>query len=155
MSIQDFLKKCLMDYFIVTTCITAATGVLGLILDPDAVFGYEAFFSPLIFGFLGLLPSLVTYSARELTLRQALFRRVLQFLLLETLLISFGFFTGLLRTSFQAISFAFTVLTVYLLSGITGWILDRREADRLNLILKEFQDKKAAESFDSAAGTSL
>jgi hypothetical protein len=34
-----------MEYFIITTFVTAAIAVMGLSLDPSARFGYEAFFS--------------------------------------------------------------------------------------------------------------
>ncbi len=141
MSSRASLRKCLLEYFIITTCITAATAVLGLALEPSAKFGYEAFFSPLILGLVSLVPSLVTYSRKELSLRQALIRKPLHLITLETTLIVFGFWGGVLHGSADAASFAFAVVVVYLLVNIISWELDRRDAVEINKTLKSLQDE--------------
>ena len=97
MSLKTFLKRCLMEYFIITTCVTAAIGILGLSLDPTAKVGYEGFFSPLIFGLVSLVPSVATYSRKELSFRQTLVRKLLHFALLQATLIAFGHWAGILR----------------------------------------------------------
>ncbi len=139
MSLRAFLKQCLMQYFIITTLVTAATGILGLSVDPGARFGYESFFSPLLFGFLSLAPSVVTFSRKELSLRQTLLRKTLYLLLLEGTLIAFGVWSRILRSSSEAALFALAVLIVFALVNLINWLTGRREAEEIIRILKSMQ----------------
>jgi hypothetical protein len=128
-----------MIYFISVTGITIAIAVLGLNFDPDARFGYEAFLSPLIFGVVAVLPSFALYSRKELTLRQMLVRRIFHFVLLELILLVFGFGTGILDGTEVAISFAFSVMAVYLFTNVLQYILDSKTAGKINEGLKKLQ----------------
>ena len=141
MSFKAFLKRCLMEYFIITTCITAAIAILGQALDPTARFGYEGYLSPLIFGFLSLVPSFVTYSRRELSFRQALVRKVFHVIALEAMLIVFGFWTGILHNPAEASFFGLAVFLVYVAVNLISWLLDKKEASELNRTLKSLQGR--------------
>lgn len=142
MSLKAFLKRCLMEYFIITTCVTAAIGVLGLSLDPTAKIGYEGYFSPLIFGLVSLLPSVATYSRKELTFRQALLRKLFHFVLLEAMLIAFGRWAGIVHGLGDTVYFALAVLMVYLIVNLISWHLDSKEANEINKTLKALQGRK-------------
>ncbi|MCM1157005.1 MAG: hypothetical protein NC348_00735 [Clostridium sp.] len=72
-----------MIYFILVTCITAGIAILGSALDPDASFGYSAFVSPFIFAALGIIPNLLMYSSKELSDRQIILRKIIQFAVIE------------------------------------------------------------------------
>ncbi len=144
MSFKAFLKKCIMDFFIITTCVTVAMAILGILLAPTARFGYEAYLSPIIFGFVSLIPSFVTYSRKELSLKQALIRKVLHFIVLEVTLIAFSFMTGLITEITEVSSFAVTVFIVYLAVNLISWWLDSKKAEEINKMLKALQSKEAA-----------
>lgn len=131
-----------MEYFIITTCITAAIGVLGMSLDPSAKFGYESYFSPLIFGLISLVPSLVTYSRREISFRQMVIRKILYLFLLEVLLVFFGFWTKILTSIIDSVFFGITVIIVYILVNLISWQIDRKEAEKINSVLKSFQGRE-------------
>lgn len=141
MSLKAFLKRSLMEYFIITTCVTAATAILGLSLDPTAKFGYEGYFSPLLFGLMSLVPSIATYSRKELSLRQTLIRKLIHFALLEAMLIAFGHWAGILH-GFDTVYFALTVLIVYLTVDLISWHLDSKEASKINKTLRALQGRK-------------
>ncbi len=141
MSIKSFLKRCLLEYCIITTCVTAATAVLGLSISPEAMFGYEAFFSPLLFGLLSLIPSLVTYSRKELSFRQTIIRKVLHLLLLEATLTAFGHWNGMFQAFGDIAFFMLAVFAVYILVHLINWQLDRKEAGEINRILKTLQGR--------------
>ncbi len=141
MSFKAFLKRCLMEYFIITTCVTAAIAVLGQSLDPTARFGYEGYLSPLIFGFISLVPSFATYSRRELSFRQALVRKVLHVIVLEAMLTAFGLWTGILRSPIEASFFGLAVFVVYIAVNLISWLLDKKEASELNRTLKFLQGR--------------
>ena len=141
MSFKSFLKKCLMEYFIITTCVTAAIAILGLSLDPSAKLGYEAYFSPLIFGLISLIPSFVTYSRKELSLRQALLRKVIYLIILEVMLIAFGFWNSILHSAADACIFGLAVFIVYIAVNLVSWQLDKKEASEINKTLKSLQGR--------------
>jgi hypothetical protein len=141
MSIKDFLKKCLLEYCIITTCVTATTAVLGLSISPEARFGYESFFSPLLFGLISLVPSIVTYSRKELSLRQTVIRKLLYLLLLEATLTVFGLWAGMFHASSDIALFVLAVFIVYILVHLIKWLIDRRNADEINKTLKALQGR--------------
>ena len=141
MSFKAFLKKCLMEYFIITTCVTAAIAILGLSLDPAARFGYEAYFSPLLFGLISLAPSFITYSRKELSFRQALIRKVLHVIVLEAMLLIFGFWAGILHGAAAAFSFGLTVFAVYLTVNLISWQIDKKDASEINKTLRSLQGR--------------
>lgn len=140
MSQGDFLRKNLMDFFVIVTCVSVVIGLLGLIYEPHRQFGYEAYFSPLIFGVIGVLPSLVTYSKKELTVKQMKVRKVIQLIILEGLVLTFGYFMGVMKVNMM-VSVASSVLVVFLMVHLITWIIDSKKAAQLNEDLKAFQGR--------------
>ena len=105
--------------------------------------GYEGYFSPLIFGLVSALPSIVLYSRRELSLRQTLIRKALHFMLLEGMLITFGHWAGVLHGFDDTASFALTVFIVYLLVNLLSWQMDSKQAGEINKTFKVLQGRNA------------
>lgn len=140
MKLLEFLRKSLITYLILVACITIATGILGIIYEPQSMFGYEAFFSPVILGAVSMLPILITFSRRELSFKQMLRRKVLQLLVLEGLLLAFGYYTALLNKN-TILPFAISVLVVYIVSDIVLWLVDYKKAEQLTKSLKAFQEE--------------
>lgn len=141
MSWDEFLRKSLMDFFIGVACITLLMGILGLIYEPHQRFGYEAYFSPFIFGLIGILPSLVTYSKKELTIGQMLKRKALQLVILEGLILGFGYAMGIMKGTMM-VSMAGAVFLVFLLVHLISYTIASKEAANLSQELKAFQNKK-------------
>ncbi len=142
MNFNDYFKKCLMDYFIIVTCITAVIGIIGLIFEPNMQFGYEAYFSPLIFGAISIIPSLISYSKKELSVKQMIFRNILQLVILECLILITGYSFGIMRDKSIIISVALSVIIVFIIVHLISWFIDSKTAVVLNDNLKVFQDKK-------------
>lgn len=141
MNLKTFLRNCLMEYFVITTCVTAGMAILGQAIDPTRTFGYEAYWSPLIFGLVGVVPSLVTYSRKELTFRQALVRKVIHIIVLEATLVLFGFAAGLLHVFSDTSLFMLEVFIIYLAVNLIGWQLDKKSAGEINQMLKSLQGR--------------
>lgn len=144
MNFNDFLKKRLIDFFIIVTCISAVIGIIGLIYEPNRRFGYEAYFSPLIFGAISIIPSFVTYSNKELTVKQMIFRNVIQLLILECLILITGYSFGVMKDKTILTSVAFSVIIVFIIVHLISWVIDSKTAAILNENLKAYQknDKK-------------
>ena len=141
---KEWLQRLIMSYFIIVTCVNLVMAVLGLCYDSQIRFGYEAFLLPLIYGVVGVIPVLVTYSRRELTIKQMVVRRILQIVLLEVMLTGFVFGNARMReaTASQGTlvaAFMITVLLVCVMVELVLWGLDCLKARALNLELKEFQ----------------
>ncbi|WP_172635877.1 hypothetical protein [Desulfitobacterium dichloroeliminans] len=129
-----------MSFFIIVTCVTLVIAVLGLIYEPDRRFGYDAYFSPFIFGLIGVVPSFATYSKRELTIRQMIIRKILQLSVLEAMILSFGYLMDIMYGPMM-FAVAGAVFAVFLVVHFFSYAIDYREATRLNAELKVFQER--------------
>ena len=141
MNLKQFMIRKLMLFFTLSTLITVAMYVLGTVFDPEACFGYDGFLSPLIYAGCCVLPSLVTWSKRELKPRELVLRELMQFLLTEAVVLGLAFRSSVIDTSRPAVvmGIAGSVLVIYLLVFLISWganSVEAREADRE---LQEFQ----------------
>lgn len=134
-----FHRKMMMSFFISVTCITAAMAILGMTYAPDARFGYESFLSPLLFGALTTLPVLVKYSKRELSVRQALVRNILHFLLIEGVVLTVLSIAGLLTSPTMILSLAISILVIDVAVSAVLWVHDLKTASTLNEAIKKLQ----------------
>lgn len=146
MDFKTFLyKKVLMGFFIATTCIGAAMAILGLLFEPDVRFGYQGLFSPMFYGALTMLPSLVTYSKRELPVREALIRKFLELILIEFIVLLIVYTGGSLTSVSLAISLALSVCLIYMTVNLVLWISDRKTANAFNDALLKMQQAREQE----------
>jgi len=142
MSFKDYLKAMLRDFFIITTLVNFAMFFLGTKYLNEATFGYDAYLMPPLYGFFGILPALILYSKKELSIKQLAIRKIFQFIALEIILISltFGGEPEILKHMDMVISFAISVLVVYVLVSVFIWIIDSKSAKDIMKDLKEYQD---------------
>ena len=141
MSLKQFFIRKLALFFMLTTLITVAMVILGSQLDRDARFGYDGFLSPLIYAGCCVIPSLVTYSGRELKPREWIVREVLQFVLTEAVVLALAFRSSAINTSRQSVvlGIAGSVLVIYLLVFLFSWLVNSAQAKQVNDELQEFQ----------------
>ena len=135
---SEFFKRIFIAYFVIVTCVTLIMGLMGLIFDPGRTFGYEAFFSPLIIGAISILPSFLIYSKKELSFRQTIIRKVMQFILIVILLVLLNGFNSTWRWGiiFQYVA---SIAIVYIMVQLVMWIIDCKKAEELSKDLKSFQ----------------
>ncbi len=124
------------------TLVNIAIFVCGIVLAPDEKLGYTAFIVPVIDGLLGVIPGLVMYSKRELTVKQMIVRDIIQLLSIELIIIlfSFGFsgFTNVDVPKFLAI--VLSVAFVYVGVVVIMYLLDFKTAKKMTDDLKAFQE---------------
>lgn len=139
---KEFFKSMLMDFFIIVTLVNVAIYILGNIFIPENTFGYEAFLSPLIYGFFSLIPEAIMYSKKELTVKELLVRKALQLLAIEVILIfiTFGFSPKDHGDWKLILAFALSVLIIYVLVHVVGWLLDRQTAQKMMKDLQSYQE---------------
>lgn len=143
MSFKEHLKAVMSQFFVIATLINLATFILGEIFRPDERFGYEAFLSPLIYAAIALVPMLCMYSKKELTVKQHIFRELLQLISIEIILIFFGLGAKSLEPENIPLtaSYALSILIIFVLVYVIAWLLDIKMARQINSDLKSFQNR--------------
>lgn len=143
MSFRQFLLKRLSLFFMLTTLITAAVAVIGAVFDPEASLGYDALFAPMRYAACCVLPTLATWSRRELKPRQLLGRMVLEFLLIEAVILGLAFTSSAIDTGRASVvlTIAGSVLVIYVLARLLSWLHDTAEAKQLSEDLLKFQEQ--------------
>ena len=143
MSFKQFMINKLTQFFMLTTFISVAICIIGLKFDKGTVFGYEAYLSPLIFAGACIVPTLVTYSKKELSIKELIPRMVLEFILIEAVVLGIAVSSPEIDTTRPEVVVAllFSVLIVYLLVCLVEWLKESAEAKQMNEDLLRIQKR--------------
>lgn len=138
---REHIKNNLMSFFIIVTLVNIAIFICGIVLEPDEKLGYTAFIVPVIDGLLGVIPGLVMYSKRELTVRQMIVRDIIQLLSIELIILVFTFgFSGFSNVDVSKfLAIVLSVAFVYVGVVVIMYLLDFRTAKKMTDDLKAFQ----------------
>lgn len=139
---SEAITEFLVTFLVCTAAICILEGVIGMIFMPEQKFGYEAFFSPPLFAFFSVLLGLVTYSKKELTVKQVLFRRALHLLLIEALVFGLNYASGITFPLPAGIALAFAIMVIFVMVYLIMYINDKRSAKLFNEELKRFQENE-------------
>lgn len=139
MKVKTMISEFMMAFFVCTACITILEGIMGMIFFPEQIFGYEAFFSPPIFGFFSVLFGLVTKSKKELSMKQMLFRMALHLLLIEIMVFGLNYLSGLPFEPVVVVVLALSIAAIFAAVYLVMWMNDRRSAVLFNERLKLYQ----------------
>ena len=141
MELKRFLVNKLILFFMLSTLITVAVSLIGSVFDGNARFGYEALLTPIKYAALCLLPTLATWSRRELSPKQLLLRKALMLVLLEAVILFIAFTSPAIDTeSLQVVlTLAGSVLVIFVLANLFLWLKDSAEAKQMNRDLAKFQ----------------
>lgn len=134
--IKDFLELFLAIYF----GISLAFAICGLLVGKEHTLSYTYVFYPMGLAFLCTFPAMLASEPEKLTAKQHLFRRILQIVLLEGIVLPTVYFYPLAPGSVRnVILVGFIVILVYLLVFLIGWIFGYLEAEELNRGLREMK----------------
>lgn len=139
---KERLIRALRLYTLLVTLITVLMIILGNLLDRDRVFGYDAFFSPLLYALIGTVATLITWSDKEPSVRSLIVRKAISLLLIEgaVILIALNADTIPTEKSWVVPGLALGVLVVFVLSHVILYLADRKEAERLSADLAKYQE---------------
>jgi hypothetical protein len=141
---KERIKDILNSFFITVTLINVAMLVLGKLLEPDQVFGYEAFMYPLIYGLIGTIPSIVIRDKKELSVKQELIRKVMNMPLIIVLMLAFMFggreITSELIAAAEGV--AISIVIIFVLVNLIIWWLDLKTAKDMTEDLLKYQEKQ-------------
>lgn len=131
----------LMAFFVCSTCISFLEGILGMAFFPEDQFGYEAFFSPPLFGFLSVSLGIVTKSKRELTVKEVLFRQAVHLLLIELMIFGINYAAGMRFGILFSMMLALSIAAVFVAVYVVMWLNDKKSAAIFNEKLREYQSR--------------
>ena len=147
---KEQLIRALRLYTLLVTLITIVIMILGRLLDRDRVLSYEAFLSPLLYALIGTAATVITRSDRELSIRSLIIRKAMSLLLIEGAIILIALKADTIPTekSWVLPGLALGILAVFVLSHLILYLIDRKEAEKLNADLARYQEKQIAQSED-------
>lgn len=138
---REHIKNNLMSFFIIVTLVNIAIFICGIVLAPDESLGYTAFIVPVIDGVLGVIPGLVMYSKRELTVKQMIVRDIIQLISIELIILVFSFgFSGFTNVDVpRLLAIIISVALVFVGVQIIMYLFDFKAAKKMTDDLKAFQ----------------
>ena len=140
---KERIKTLAGNFFISVTLINLAMLIIGKLLRPDQQFGYEVFVYPLIYGIIGMIPALFANGNKELSLKQAVIKEIAQMTMTVVVIVAFMFAGQPLthEVVISAAGVALSVVIVYCLVVLIGWLIDLKTAVVLTEDLKHFQEE--------------
>ena len=142
MELKSILKKCMMDFLMIQAGITFTIGVIGCIKTPSLGVTHYSFFMPFVYAFFCVIPSLVIYSAKELSIKQMLIRKAIQFLLIEFIVISVSYIIGTLNNTFICIAIILAVIVVYIVVNVFEYLFCKSAADAMTKKIQHIKEKE-------------
>ncbi|WP_027215895.1 DUF3021 family protein [Butyrivibrio fibrisolvens] len=141
---KERIRDILNSFFITVTLINLAMLILGKLLEPEQVFGYEAFMYPLIYGLIGTIPSIVIRDKKELSVKQELIRKVMNMLLIIVLMLAFMFGGREITSELiaAAVGVAISIVIIFVLVNLIIWWLDLKTAKDMTEDLLKYQEKQ-------------
>ena len=138
---KEHIKDNLINFFIIVTMVNIVIFVCGSLFAPEQNITYTAFLVPIIDGVLGIIPGLIMYSKKELTIKQMIIREGIQFFMIEIIILLFSFgFSGFTLGNLKMMGVvALSVAVVYISVWIIKFFLDSRKAKEMTNDLKLFQ----------------
>ncbi len=145
MKFTYYIKKLIRDYFIIFAIIVIFLTILRQIFLPDMYLELKDIFICMIGALLGDLPSLIFYSAKEMSEKEMRIRIIIHFVVLEAVLLTFGCVIRLVNGILPTIIFAFQIAVIYVFVRFLSWLDDRKAANRINEKLKAMKDESVNE----------
>ena len=142
--IKERLGEAFRLYFILVTLITILLMVVGMLFDSDRTLSYDAYFSPLFYAFIGVIPVFFFQSDKELSMKRLIIRNVLYVLIVEAAILLIVFNAPNIPSDRieVVISIAVGVLVVFILSLIVEYIFELTQANEMNAYLEEYQKNR-------------
>lgn len=136
------------NYFIVVTLINLLMLVTGIVFAPEQRFGYEVFIYPLVYGALGLIPSIFFPEKKECGVREYVTRQIIGAIMTAVIIDGVMFAGKEMTKKYIVIAMvnAAGVFVIYALVNLITWVLDSKTARELNEELTAYQESLISET---------
>lgn len=144
---KEIVSGLVRDFFILTTLICIGVGILGMIFQPETKLGYEVFFMPVIYAIAGLIPTAVMFSKRELSVKEVIIRKIIQWLLIEAIVIGLIFGGHITQAEYKStiIGVFVSIFIIFLLCHLISTFMEYIDAKKMNADLEAFLIKNNVE----------
>ena len=144
MTKKEFMYQIIRTFFVLVTLINIVMSVVGKIVQPDLTFGYHVLILPIVYAAAGVIPMIIMYSNHELTVKEVIIRKIIQFLLIEMILVLIIFGKDFFLPEYRELLFAvmLCVFIVFVFANIISWEMDRIAAKRMTEKLLSLQRKE-------------
>lgn len=131
MELRNILKKCMINFLMIQAGITLSVGIIGCINPPPSGVSHYVFFMPFVYAFFCIFPSFVTYSKKELSIKQMAMRKVVQFLLIELVVMLISYIIGTLHDTFMSTAIMLAVAVIYAAVNFGDYLISKSDADAM------------------------
>ena len=139
---KEFIKLLVINYFLIQSGISLAIGTIGCIYAPEIALSYDAFFMPFIYAFFCVLPSILTYSSQDLSIREMIVREVLEFVMVEVVVLILTYLSDAWLNPTAVLTIAFSVAIVYVFVLSIDYSISHVNAKRMSAKLKQMRQKE-------------
>ncbi len=139
MTIKEFILMRVQLFFFLVTMILAASFFVGITVAPEQELYYQDLISPIIMAGLCILPTCVTYFKKEPTIKQYVFRLVLQLGLIEGILLTVLTPPSDTDKLVFYITIGVIIFVIYVIAVCIFWFQKYRQSQKLTQQLKNFQ----------------
>ena len=141
MTIKEFIYSRIQLFFMLTTLILAAEYIMGAAASPEQTLHNKDLLAPIAAAGLCIIPTCVTYFKTEPTLKQYLFRLVIQLILIEGVML-----TAVKPDAIDGVSpaqlypmIAVSTFFIYIIAVFAMYFRNYMQSKALTEELKEFQ----------------
>ncbi len=142
MLFKEFIMSRIQMFFFLVTMILLAQVTLGNILAPMQVLHYSDFIGTFVMAGLCMLPTIVTYSKKELSFKQMIFRHIIQLALIEGIMLTIAI-VGVEPSPKKALSVILIVVAtavIYALAIFIMWYRQYLESKNLTKLLSNIHN---------------
>lgn len=138
---KEFMKRLSKSFFVSHVMIAIIAGTVGTFLEPDTKFGYGAFYIPLLYAILCVIPEIAMYSKAELTMRQVVVRKVVQLVLIEGIVLFLFYISGSYNSMKEMIAIMLSVVIIYVTVQLIELVSEIRDTKILNQVLLQMREE--------------
>ena len=130
-------KQMVSDYVLIQAETALSIAIIGSIFLREERIPYSYFFLPAIIGFICMLPCIITYFKEDMTVKQIMAQRVIEWVVLElAILCMVRYLVGDLLGMAGYVGIGISVTVFDIATYGISYALEKREADAINEILK-------------------
>ncbi len=142
MTIKEFILSRIQLFFLLVTLILVASAILGAIYDPDKELRFYHLFSPVILAACCVLPTCATYFKKEPTVKQYIFRQMIELALIEAVVMMLITPPAEIEKWLFYIVLGVVIAVIYLLAMVMMWLQKVQQSKRLTEQLKVLQQSE-------------
>lgn len=142
MEFRAMLKKMLKDFLLIQAGIAISMGILGSINSPAYKPGYSIMFAPFIYAFFCVLPTVVTYSAKEPGIKEMAVRKAIEFILVEAVVLTVSYLGGAFEDAQMLTSIVVASAVIYAAVTFIDYLISKSTADELTEKIKELRRRE-------------